>query len=46
MAIAGPEGHLLFVSFLNFHLIVGIGQVELDELLSLAWSIEWFFDQK
>ena len=29
-----PKSHLLFVSFLYFHLMVGIGQIELDELSS------------
>ncbi len=31
MAIAGPEGHLLFVAFPDPHLMVGIDQVELGE---------------
>ena len=36
MAIAGPKGRLLFVAFSDPHLIVGIGQVKLDEMPSLA----------
>ncbi len=31
MAVAGPEGRLLFVGFPNPHSIVGVGQIELDE---------------
>ncbi len=31
MAIAGPEGRLPFVAFLDPHLMVGIGQIELSE---------------
>ncbi len=31
MAIAGPEGRLLFVAFPNPHSMVGIGQIELGE---------------
>ncbi len=36
MAIAGPEGHLLFVAFPDPHLMVGIGQIELGEPSSPA----------
>ena len=36
VAIAGLESRLLFISFPNSHLMVGIGQIELGELLSLA----------
>ncbi len=31
MAIAGPEGRLLFVAFSDPHSMVGIGQIELGE---------------
>ncbi len=34
IAIAGPEGRLLFVSFLNPHSMVGIGQIDLGETSS------------
>ncbi len=34
MAIVGFESHLLFVSFPNPHLMVGISQIELGEMLS------------
>ncbi len=34
MAIAGPEGHLPFISFLNPHLMVGISQIKLGKTLS------------
>ena len=36
MAIAGPEGHLLFIAFPDSHLIVGIGQIELGKTSSLT----------
>ena len=35
VAIAGPEGRLLFVSFLNPHWMIGISQINLDEPSSL-----------
>ncbi len=35
MAIAGPEGRLLFITFSDPNLIVGIGQIELGEMSSL-----------
>ncbi len=34
MAIAGTEGRLPFIAFFDPHLMVGIGQIELDETLS------------
>ncbi len=34
IAIAGPEGRLLFIAFSNPHSMVGIGQIELDETSS------------
>ena len=40
VAIVGFEGHFLFVSFLNLHLTIGIGQIKLDKPLSLTWSIQ------
>ena len=36
VAIMGFEGRFQFISFSNPHLVVGIGQNELDELLSLT----------
>ncbi len=36
MAIAGPEGRLPFIAFLDPHSMVGIGQIELGETLSLT----------
>ena len=32
--IAGPKGRLPFIAFLDFHLIVGIGQIKLGKTLS------------
>ncbi len=34
MAIAGPESRLLFIAFPDPHSMVGIGQIELDEMSS------------
>ena len=34
MAIAGLEDHFLFIAFLDPHLMVSIGQIELSETLS------------
>ncbi len=34
MAIAGLEGHLLFITFPDPHLMISIGQIELSETLS------------
>ncbi len=39
MAIAGFEGCLLFIAFLNFYPMVGINEIKLDETSSLAKSI-------
>ncbi len=36
MAVAGPEGRLLFVAFPDSHSMVGIGQIELGEPSSPA----------
>ena len=36
MAIVGPEGHFLFLSFSDPHPMVGIGQVKLGETSSLT----------
>ncbi len=36
MAVAGPEGRLLFVTFPDPHSMVGVGQIELGEPLSPA----------
>ena len=36
VVIASPEGRFLFVSFPNPHVMVGIGQIKLGELSSLA----------
>ncbi len=34
MAIAGPEGRLPFIAFLDLHLMVGIDQIKLAEISS------------
>ncbi len=39
VAIAGLEGRLLFVAFLDPHSMVGIGQIELGEMSSPTYSI-------
>ncbi len=36
IAIAGPKGRLLFIAFFDPHLMIGIGQIELGEMLSLT----------
>ncbi len=36
MTIAGPEGRFPFIAFFDPYLIVGIGQIELGETLSLT----------
>ncbi len=39
VAIAGPEGRLLFVAFPDPHSMIGIGLIELGKMSSSTWSI-------
>ncbi len=40
MAVAGPEGCLLFIAFSDPHLIMSIGQIELSKTSSQTSSIQ------
>ena len=46
MAIAGPKGHLPFITLMNLHSIIDIGEIQLNESLSVAESIQQFSDEK
>ena len=37
--VSSPEGSLLIISFANFHLVIGIGEVELGKPPSLPQSV-------
>ncbi len=46
VAMVRPEGCLPFITFSDPHLMVGIGQIQLGETLSLTQSIQWFSVQR